>query len=64
MNDNGSLLNMADPTVKALISEAKQKGFVTLNELNSVLPSGEVTSNQLEATFEALAEIGINVTVE
>jgi RNA polymerase primary sigma factor len=62
MNDNGSLLNLADPAVRALIAEAQLHGFVTLDQLNSVLPSGEVTSNQLEATLEALAQMGINLT--
>jgi RNA polymerase primary sigma factor len=62
MNDNGSLLNLADPMVRALIAEAKKHSFVTLDQLNSVLPSGDVTSNQLEATLEALAQMGINLT--
>ena len=55
------LLDMSDAAVKKLIKQAKQRGFVTYDELNEVLPSAEVSSEQIEDTWAMLAEMGINV---
>ena len=40
---------------------AKKRGFVTYAELNAVLPSEEVTSDQIEDVYAVLNEMGINV---
>jgi RNA polymerase primary sigma factor len=55
------LLDMNDAAVKRLIKLAKARGFVTLDELNSVLPSDEVTSDQIEDVYGMLTEMGITV---
>ena len=55
------LLDMSDAAVKKLIKTAKQRGFVTHDELNEVLPSEEVSSEQIEDTMAMLTEMGINV---
>ena len=55
------LLDMSDAAVKKLIKTAKQRGFVTYDELNEVLPSEESSSEQIEDTMAMLAEMGINV---
>src|SRR5919106_6401746 len=55
------LLDMSDAAVKRMIKLAKQRGFVTYEELNEVLPSEEVSSEQIEDTMAMLAEMGINV---
>ncbi|MGD8879353.1 MAG: RNA polymerase sigma factor RpoD, partial [Methyloceanibacter sp.] len=39
----------------------KQRGFVTYDELNEVLPSEEVSSEQIEDTMSMLSDMGINV---
>ena len=44
-----------------MIKEAKKRGYVTVDELNSVLPSEEVTSEQIEDTMAMLSDMGINV---
>ena len=44
-----------------MIKEAKKRGYVTVDELNSVLPSEEVTSEQIEDTMSMLSDMGINV---
>jgi RNA polymerase primary sigma factor len=44
-----------------MIKEAKKRGFVTVDQLNSVLPSEEVTSEQIEDTMAMLSDMGINV---
>ncbi len=55
------LLDLTDAAVKRLIKTAKARGYVTLDELNSVLPSDEVTSDQIEDVYSMLAEMGITV---
>jgi len=57
-----SILDLTDAAVKKLIARAKQRGFVTLDELNKVLPSERVSSEQIEDTMSMLSEMGINVT--
>jgi RNA polymerase primary sigma factor len=58
---DGPVLDMSDAAVKKLIKTAKQRGFVTYDELNEVLPSEEVTSEQIEDTMSMLSDMGINV---
>jgi RNA polymerase primary sigma factor len=58
---DGPLLDLSDGAVKRMIKEAKKRGFVTVDELNSVLPSEEVTSEQIEDTMSMLSDMGINV---
>jgi len=55
------LLDLSDAAVKRMIKLAKKRGFVTHEELNEVLPSEEVTSDQIEDIFAMLNEMGINV---
>ncbi len=55
------LLDMSDAAVKKMIKRAKKRGFVTYDELNEVLPSEEVSSEQIEDTWAMLADMGINV---
>jgi RNA polymerase primary sigma factor len=55
------LLDLNDAAVKRLIKTAKARGYVTLDELNAVLPSDEVTSDQIEDIYSMLAEMGITV---
>ena len=55
------LLDLSDQSVKRMIKLAKKRGFVTHEELNEVLPSEEVTSDQIEDVYTMLNEMGINV---
>ncbi len=55
------LLDMSDAAVKRMIKLAKKRGFVTYRELNAVLPSEEVNSEQIEDILAMLNEMGINV---
>ena len=56
------LLDMTDAAVKKMIKAAKKRGFVTYSELNAVLPSEEVSSDQIEDVYAMLSEMGITVT--
>ncbi len=60
-SQDGPVLDMSDAAVKKLIKTAKQRGFVTYDELNEVLPSEEVSSEQIEDTMSMLSDMGINV---
>ena len=58
---DGPLLDLTDASVKKFIKAAKAKGYITHDELNKVLPSDEVNSEQIEDIMSALNEMGINV---
>ena len=58
---DGPLLDLTDAGVKRFIKQAKARGYVTMDELNKVLPSEEVTSEQIEDTLAMLSEMGVNV---
>jgi RNA polymerase primary sigma factor len=58
---DGPLLDLSDQSVKRLLKTAKARGYVTLDELNSVLPSEEVSPDQIEDTMAMLSDMGINV---
>ncbi len=44
---DGPLLDMNDASVKRFIKAAKARGYVTYDELNKVLPSEQVSSEQI-----------------
>ncbi|HTR13964.1 MAG TPA: sigma-70 family RNA polymerase sigma factor, partial [Roseiarcus sp.] len=55
------LLDLNDAGVKKMIKAAKKRGYVTHEQINAVLPSEEVTSDQIEDVFAMISEMGINV---
>ena len=55
------LLDMSDVAVRKMVTKAKARGYVTYDELNKVLPSEKVSSEQIEDTMSMLSEMGINV---
>ncbi|KQT45070.1 RNA polymerase subunit sigma [Aureimonas sp. Leaf454] len=61
---DGPLLDLSDDAVKKMIKAAKKRGFVTMDKLNSVLTSEDVTSEQIEDTMAMLNDMGINVVEE
>src|SRR5271154_1228918 len=58
---DGPLLDLTDAAVKRMIKIAKKRGWVTQEELNAVLPSEEISSDQIEDMNAMLSEMGINV---
>ncbi len=60
-SDDRPLLDMSDAAVKKMIRVAKKRGWVTHDELAEVLPSDQVSSEQIEDIMSMLADIGINV---
>ena len=47
--------------VKKMVARAKERGYVTYDELNEVLPPDQMSSEQIEDTMAALSEMGISV---
>ena len=60
----GPMLDMSQTAVKKMIAAAKAKGFITYEELNRVLPSEQVGSEQIEDVMSLLSEMGVNVVEE
>jgi RNA polymerase primary sigma factor len=55
------LLDLSDAAVKNLIRSAKKRGYVTHDEINSVLRSEDVSSEQIEDVLAMFSEMGVNV---
>ena len=55
------LTDASDQGVKKMLAKAKERGYVTYDELNSVLPQDRMSSEQIEDTMSMLSELGINV---
>ncbi|RWL44002.1 MULTISPECIES: RNA polymerase sigma factor RpoD [unclassified Mesorhizobium] len=58
---DGPLLDLSDDAVKKMIKAAKKRGYVTLDELNAVLPSEETDPDRIEDINAMLSDMGINV---
>ncbi|MCI5045001.1 MAG: RNA polymerase sigma factor RpoD [Aquisalinus sp.] len=52
---------MSDASVKKMVAAAKKRGYITYDEINSVLPSEEFTSEQIEDVMAKLSGMGINI---
>jgi RNA polymerase primary sigma factor len=57
----GVLLDTQSAAVKKLVARGKERGYVTVDELNAALPSEQVSSELIEDTMAMLSDIGINV---
>ncbi|MCA0406264.1 MAG: RNA polymerase sigma factor RpoD [Proteobacteria bacterium] len=55
------LIDVSDAAVKRLIKLAKKRGYVTIDEINAVLPQEEVNSDQIEDIYALFNEMGVNV---
>ncbi|MGR3580079.1 MAG: RNA polymerase sigma factor RpoD [Sagittula sp.] len=55
-------LDMSQAAVKKMIAEARERGYITYDQLNQVLPPDQVSSDQIEDVMSMLSEMGIQVT--
>jgi RNA polymerase primary sigma factor len=55
------LLDLSDAAVKELIRRANKRGYITHNQINALLASGEINSEQIENILARFSEMGINV---
>src|SRR5215468_11224537 len=58
---DGPLMDSQTQAVKKMLARSKERGYVTYDELNSVLPPEQMSSEQIEDTLAMLNEMGINV---
>jgi RNA polymerase primary sigma factor len=58
---DGPLLDAMMAAVKKMITRGRERGFVTYDEINAVLPPDQVSSEQIEDTLALLSEQGISV---
>jgi RNA polymerase primary sigma factor len=62
--DRDISLDMSQAAVKRMIAEARERGYITYDQLNAVLPPDQVSSDQIEDVMAMLSEMGIQVTEE
>jgi len=55
------LIDLNDATIKKLIARAKKRGYITVDQLNEMLPQDQMSSEQIEDVMSALNEMGVNV---
>jgi RNA polymerase primary sigma factor len=47
--------------IKRMIAEARDKGYITYDQLNQVMPPDQASSEQIEDVMSMLSEMGINI---
>ncbi|MEM6604011.1 MAG: RNA polymerase sigma factor RpoD [Pseudomonadota bacterium] len=57
----GSKPPATQAALKKLIAKAKERGYVTIDEINNLLPSTSVSSEQIEDIMTLFSDMGINV---
>ena len=58
------LLDRSDAAVKELIRSAKKRGYVTHDQINALLSTDEVKSEQIEDILAKLSEMGVSLEAE
>ena len=59
--DEDTSFDMSQAAVKRMIAEAKERGYITIDQLNAVMPPEQVSGDQIEDVMSMLSEMGINV---
>ncbi|MGY6536028.1 MAG: RNA polymerase sigma factor RpoD [Pararhodobacter sp.] len=62
--ENEFTLDMSQASVRRMIAQARERGFITYEQLNQVMPADQVSSEQIEDLMAMLSEMGINVVEE
>jgi RNA polymerase primary sigma factor len=60
-NDDAPLIDLNEASIKKLIAKAKRRGYITYDELNEALPSGEMSPDQIEDIQTAISEMGVQI---
>jgi RNA polymerase primary sigma factor len=55
------LMDSTSAAFKKMLQRAKERGYVTYDELNQFLPPEQMSSEQIEDSLSALSEMGITV---
>jgi len=59
-NEDAPLLDLNEASIKKLMTKAKKKGYITLDELNEALPT-DMDSDKIEDVQTALSEMGVQI---
>ncbi|HEY8603249.1 RNA polymerase sigma factor RpoD [Tsuneonella suprasediminis] len=59
--DDAPLIDLNEASIKKLITRAKRRGYVTVDELNEALPQDQLSSEQIEDVMSAISEMGVNI---
>jgi len=59
-DDDAPLIDLNEASIKKLMTKAKKKGYVTLDELNEALPT-DMDSEKIEDVQTALSEMGVQI---
>ena len=60
-NTDGPLMDSVTAAVKKLIAKGKERGYITIDELNAVMPPDDSASEQIEDVMTLFSEMGVNV---
>ncbi|WP_010545539.1 RNA polymerase sigma factor RpoD [Sphingomonas elodea] len=55
------LIDLNEGSIKKLVARAKKRGYITVDQLNEMLPQDQMSSEQIEDVMAALNDMGINV---
>ena len=58
---DGPLMDSVTAAVKKLIAKGKERGYITIDELNAVMPPDNSASEQIEDVMTLFSEMGVNV---
>ncbi len=58
---DGPLMDSVTAAVKKLIAKGKERGYITIDELNAVMPPDDSASEQIEDVMTLFSEMGVNV---
>jgi RNA polymerase primary sigma factor len=59
--ENEPMVDVSQAQIKKMIAEARERGYITYDQLNQVLPPDQVSSEQIEDVMSMLSEMGINI---
>ncbi|HWK41884.1 MAG TPA: RNA polymerase sigma factor RpoD [Croceibacterium sp.] len=59
--DDAPLIDLNEASIKKLITKAKRRGYITVDELNEALPQDQMSSEQIEDVMSAISEMGVNI---
>ncbi|MXO85210.1 RNA polymerase sigma factor RpoD [Altererythrobacter aurantiacus] len=59
--DDAPLIDLKGADIKKLITKAKRRGYLTIDELNEALPQDQMSSEQIEDVMSSISEMGVNI---
>ncbi|MBX7145962.1 MAG: RNA polymerase sigma factor RpoD [Alphaproteobacteria bacterium] len=55
------LMDSFNSAVKKMMAQGKERGYITYDQINAVLPPEQVSSEQIEDTMAMINDLGINI---